>query len=560
MKTYRIIFVLLLALFIFYNSSGQICNPHPDGYYMYYANLNLDTVPNDFSKTDFMNLLNLSDSLSENELSFLDSSILNVKKSFPTAVTNFLQHSISINANFNELDTLLQGKSNQINLVEKKCMPIPLLETNDYHAVSSWIGGDTYHDLIRTNEAWDINTGDERILIGCTDSYLNENHEDISNKIEHLVHNVYQSNSSGEWHGTPVVSCLVAETDNNKGVASVSYKSKLVFSDNHGDILQIAQTSGVRVMNFSWGHLYHSVTEENFYNTLKDVYNVVVVSGAGNGPCWEVQFCQQNTCLPCNTSIPCNGGFIGDGTCKIYPASYESVISTTSIGHTFEHGTTYTAPDSTYWGKFLWKDCHQWQIGNDSTHQHHELVNISATGYNAYTTDWGYTIDSTNGSILNISNSKYVEAWGTSFAAPIVASACALVAATNPCLTAAEIQEIVLHTADPSIYLIPENQDYIGKLGTGRLDVYEAVKRALDLETIYIQNQTYNGVTATESSLTALYAGYNVTTSQPYGLVRILPNSNITFEATNSIILSEGFEVKNNAFFEAAIVESPCIE
>ena len=42
--------------------------------------------------------------------------------------------------------------------------------------------------------------------------------------------------------------------------------------------------------------------------------------------------------------------------------------------------------------------------------------------------------------------------------------------------------------------------------------------------------------------------------------MRILPSSEVTFEATNNIVLSDGFEVKNDAFFEAVIIESPCIE
>jgi|GEM_PF-2497773 hypothetical protein len=55
-----------------------------------------------------------------------------------------------------------------------------------------------------------------------------------------------------------------------------------------------------------------------------------------------------------------------------------------------------------------------------------------------------------------------------------------------------------------------------------------------------------------------MYAGFEVTNTQAKGIVTVNSNANVTFKATHSIILSEGFEVKNNAFFEAKIADSDC--
>lgn len=530
---------LLFMILIHYEVLSQTCKPHIEGYYMYYANLNLKIISDEFSKTDLMKLLRDSENLSEEEHVYLNSIILDVHKSFPTAETDYLQHIISINANFEELDKILENKTIQINFIIKNCANIPLFESNDYHNAS---GGSTYHDLIRTNEAWDLTRGDERILIGCTDTHINENHEDLINKIDDVLHNT----NTADFHGTAVAGCLVAETSNGIGACSVSYKSKLVFSDNRGsgssDLLVIAQTPGVRVINISWGSLTYNPVHEAIYDEIRNIHNVLVVASAGNGTCWEYKFCPPDPtpddCVPCNTPTPCNNGSMGDGTCFVYPASYDNVISVTSVGHSYDIGSGQSG---------MLKDLHEYGESGRS-HHHNNEVNISAPGYNVYTTNWGN----------DINNDEYVGAWGTSFASPVVPSACALVASANPCLTATEIEDIVLQTADPNIYLKPENSPYIGMLGTGRLDVYEAVKRALELRTVFIQDETYSGVTITENSETIIKAGYQVTNTQGFGLVRILPNSNVTFEAPHSIVLSDGFEVKNEAFFEAIIIDSPC--
>lgn len=199
-------------------------------------------------------------------------------------------------------------------------------------------------------------------------------------------------------------------------------------------------------------------------------------------------------------------------------------------------------------GKWNWTDCHEQYIGDNtngySTFHHNDKVNICAPGY---------AVES-----LTLNNST-AYAWGTSFSSPIVAGVCALVIAVNPCLTAVEVKDIVLGTADASIYQKPENHPYIGLLGTGRVDAYAAVLRALETGTEYIQNQTYNSPNVvTEFGEAAIKAGANVTNTMNFGIVRVNSNADVTFEATHSIVLSEGFIVENNATFKAKIVDSPC--
>lgn len=72
---------------------------------------------------------------------------------------------------------------------------------------------------------------------------------------------------------------------------------------------------------------------------------------------------------------------------------------------------------------------------------------------------------------------------GTSMATPFVSGLAALVFAANPNLSAQEVKDIIENTTD-DIYHIPLNRnvdpelDLLGKLGTGRINAFKAVKTA----------------------------------------------------------------------------------
>jgi subtilisin family serine protease len=510
MKNYWII-----AFMVFWSIRGSTQTyPDSEGYYMYYVNLNIAEVPNNFGKEDFLALL-------EKNRELLDAEIVRVEKSFPTAVTDFLQHSISIYAKSQELEHLMVSK--EFNLVEFAGSEkmILLFQPNDYGNITHPVrnNNNAHLELINAKEAWEITQGDKRVLIGITDTYIETTHDDLKNKIAGVW-----TNASPDYHGVSVSGCAAGETNNGLFLPSIGNKTEIVFSSfwgNHNEVLLLAQNSNIRVINLSWGNTSYTTTNNSLYNSILNNHNTVVVGGAGNEP-YPPHY------------IP-NADF--------YPASYPAVISVTSVGHRNDYG--YNHPTL---GKWNWADCHEQQIGDGtngvSTHHHNSKVNICAPGYAV--------------KAITLNNTT-TDVWGTSFASPIVAGVCALVVAVNPCLTAVEVKDIVLSTADPTIYQIPENQPYIGLLGSGRVDAYAAVLKALNEGTEHIQNKTYNTTNAiTEFAETAMYAGYNVTNTQPLGLVTVNPNANVTFEATHSIILSEGFTVQNNASFEAKIVDSPC--
>jgi hypothetical protein len=516
MKNYWIIAFMVLWSF---KGSTQPCEPDSNGNYMYFVNLGIEEVPNDFSKSDFLGLL-------KNRAS-LEQEITKVDKSFPTSVTDFLQHTISVYAKTPDL--IEKVESEQINLIEKYCHTADFLlfQPNDYDNIThpARTHNNSHLELINARQAWDITKGDARVVVGISDTYLQTSHDDIKNKIDTVFENTH---FAGPWkHGTYVAGCVAAQTDNNQFISSIGNKTSIAFTsrwgsgltNNHNEILLLAQRPEIRVINLSWGSAYYSESINNLYNSILNDHNTIVTAGAGNEPAHGGE----------------NGFF--------YPAAYSSVISVTSVGHRYDIG--YTHPSIGNWN---WADCHEQHIGIDSngysTHHHNTAVDICAPGYHVKVLVPNNTVDGV---------------WGTSFASPIVAGVCALVVAVNPCLTAVEVKDIVLSTADPTIYQIPENQPYIGLLGSGRVDAYAAVLKALNEGTEHIQNKTYNTTNAiTEFAETAMYAGFDVTNTQPLGLVTVNPNANVTVEATYAIVLSEGFTVQNNAFFEAKIVDSPC--
>jgi subtilisin family serine protease len=511
MKNYWIIAFMVLWSF---RGSTQPCYPDSDGNYKYYVNLNIAEVSDDFDKADFMALLDNPDALIDE--------IVKVEKSFKLIKDDFLEHSVSVYAKHQELEHLIT--STEFNLVEMVCQPkqenMLLYQPNDYGNIThpSRNKNNAHLELINAKEAWNITKGDSRVLAGVIDTYIETTHDDLVNKIDAVL-----ANSSPNYHGVAVSGCLAGDTDNNLLLSSIGYDTEIVFSSNlynDNEVVAMAVNPNIRVINLSWINACNStVTQQTLYNDLLTTHNTVIVAGAGNNP-----------------------GHCGDNA-AVYPAAYSSVISVTAVGHLKDYG--YNDPSL---GKWNWTDCHEQYIGDNtngySTFHHNDKVNICAPGY---------AVES-----LTLNNST-AYAWGTSFSSPIVAGVCALVIAVNPCLTAVEVKDIVLGTADASIYQKPENHPYIGLLGTGRVDAYAAVLRALETGTEYIQNQTYNSPNVvTEFGEAAIKAGANVTNTMNFGIVRVNSNADVTFEATHSIVLSEGFIVENNATFKAKIVDSPC--
>lgn len=367
------------------------------------------------------------------------------QKAFPTASSPYLQRVYKIKLSD---ETYLQSmfERNEIEYVELVENDNRLLYTpNDFDGIPD-ADPSTQLDLIKARQAWNITQGDPNIIVGIVDTFFDTTHEDLTNQI---IQNNDINPCSGNLgycdHGTRVAGIVAAQTDNDKGISSIGFKTKLITFANGtstNEVLLLSQVPGVRVINISWlsgcnySPIHAAVYQEIWEN------GVVVVCGAGNGP---------------------NGTSCGNGHDYLYPASYDHTISVTSVGHVYPVGT-----NDPIVGERDWKDVHEKYIGDpNSSHTHNDKVDISAPGYHMTTTT---VLEGIPNDYLNYAN-------GTSYASPTVAGVVALMLAVNPSLTPDQVKNILKNTAD-DIYQIPENTPYIGLLGTGRVNAYRAVLEA----------------------------------------------------------------------------------
>jgi hypothetical protein len=88
-------------------------------------------------------------------------------------------------------------------------------------------------------------------------------------------------------------------------------------------------------------------------------------------------------------------------------------------------------------------------------------------------------------------------------------------------------------------------------------DVIAPLVNALIEKKVYKQNITYSGTRSIIASEN-IYAGYNVTPTQPVGNVNVNSGSNITFKAGQKIFLQTGFKANLGSRFTARIEQAQC--
>jgi len=132
-----------------------------------------------------------------------------------------------------------------------------------------------------------------------------------------------------------------------------------------------------------------------------------------------------------------NGSTCGGPTELVYPSAYDIVFSVSSVDHNDSHDN------------------------GGNTHQHNSTVDLTAPGYNVpLTAAPGWALFGS----------------GTSYASPIVAGTAGLIMSAYPGITPNEIKDLLQST---STNIDSQNPNYIGMLGSGRLNAGLAVKTAL---------------------------------------------------------------------------------
>jgi PKD repeat protein len=293
-----------------------------------------------------------------------------------------------------------------------------------------------HHALIKTFEAWDVEQGDTSVFIGITDAGIQFEHEDLENVAYNYADPINGIDDDGNgyiddfrgWntanntnnptatlspHGMFTTGMSNATSNNGLGLAGNANKCRFV-------PIRIDDANG-----FSYGY------EGIVYAAARgcQIVNASWGSTFANPVSEEaIRYATVNEGM----LIIAAAGNSGINE-KYYPASYENVFSVGATGasdlkwssSTFSPAVDIVAPG--------------------------ELVR-SCWPFN------GYDISS-----------------GTSFSAPLVAGAAALVKSHFPNYNSEQIAERIRVTADTSIYSLAGNANWVGMMGSGRLNMLRAL-------------------------------------------------------------------------------------
>ncbi|MEQ9405837.1 MAG: S8 family serine peptidase [Cyclobacteriaceae bacterium] len=351
-----------------------------------------------------------------------------------------------------------------------------------------------YLEKISAYEAWDVTRGDDDITIAIIDSGLDLDHEDLVNSIwineadpidgtdndgNGYVDDYYgydfadgdnDPNSDGSDHGTRVGGLAAADTDNGVGISGVGFNTK------------IAALKGFTTIGTNSNNLFEAVmyAVDNGMQILNLSWGSLRDGLQSEQDIINYAVLEKNAVV-----IAAAGNTDVDG--RFHPAGYDNVIS---VGATNINDTRWSF--STY----------------------HYSVDIMAPGSSVYST---------------LKNDNYGTDSGTSYAAPMVAGAAALVMSQFPDLNSSQIMERLRVSAD-DIYGVGNNAFFEGKMGLGRLNVLNAVT-ATGLKSLRITDVRYQ--TSLSSSL---FPGDTVTvTADVINYLTKLNNPSITISSPDDL-------------------------
>jgi len=294
----------------------------------------------------------------------------------------------------------------------------------DYAVHATIIPNDTSYGLqwgpqkIQAPAAWDVTTGTSDVLIAIVDTGVDLAHPDLNDKIvpgwDFIGEDPYAQDDHG--HGSHVAGIAAAETDNDRGVAGVSWGARIMpikVLDENGDGyysdvargVRYACNHGAQIINLSLGGSNPSSTLED---AVERVYQngCLIVAAAGN-----------------------------DANSVDYPARYPEVMAVAATNQSDSRA---------------------------SFSDYGPQIDVAAPGVDIYSTVW-----------TPPNNHTYGWKQGTSMAAPFVAGEAALIWSLCPQFTNVEVWSIIESTATDR-----GAAGWDKYYGWGRIDAAEAVGAA----------------------------------------------------------------------------------
>ena len=262
----------------------------------------------------------------------------------------------------------------------------PSLQPNDPHFGNQW-----HHNNVNSQQAWNITTGSNSVLVAVCDTGFDVNHPDLGPNLRtDLAYNAQDGSTyiyDANGHGTGTAGTLGALGNNGTGAAGVNWNVDIIpvriaISDGNSSAyistmakcIEYAADNGARVVNLSYGGIeYSTINSAAQYLRAR---NGLLFMSAGNG---SSEF----------SSYPDYTSFIG-------------------VGATDQSNNKASFSN---WGTY---------------------IDITAPGVSILTT---------------YPSNRYVYYSGTSFSSPLAAGIAALMVAANPNITVNELENGIFSTA-----------------------------------------------------------------------------------------------------------------
>lgn len=323
----------------------------------------------------------------------------------------------------------------EVAYVEPMPQEHPLYTPND-PAIAE--GNQNYLSVIKALSAWDISRSHSSIVIGVVDYGLSLEHEDLKDKLyfnekdpingldddgngyvdDYLGYDFADGDNDAHgtnYHGARVGGIAGAAVDNDTGIAGVGFHARI-------SPLKIFRSEDNQSRNAYEAILY----------AANNNYDVVVLSwGSVDTYRQAAQDIINYAVLERNLVVVAAAGNT-PAELQFYPASYDNVLSVAA------------------------------------TNLNDTKTSFSTFSYHVDMTAPGNAIYSTSG------ENGYAQDNGTSYSAPMVAGAAALLKSHRPDLSATQIMERIRSTSD-DVYSKGNNSDFLGRLGKGRLNAYRAL-------------------------------------------------------------------------------------
>lgn len=490
MRTFlKVIFAIVLMMLPFVDTVAQTVSPFfVDG-----------SVYVKISGNATLNVANDNGKINPRDVYFLDGlvdkyQIVDMKMPFISAKSDIMQRTFQINfSDKNATNAFIKELKNNPSIEYVEMVPLYFTASatpddlyynntvkGTYNNVNLGETNTSWHlDLIKAQEAWGLKTGDENIIVAVLDNSIWTDHPDLVNVID--VEKDFADNDDDVnppsvmttgttefiWsHGTHTAGLIAGETTNSIGIASIGNGIKLMAiklstDDSDGrtiingtDAIIWAADNGANVINVPW---YTTEWSQTMLNAVNYAYNkgCVIVAAAGNSGSTNVN----------------------------YPAAFNNVIAVASCD----------AANN----KSLFSNYGSWidvlAPGGYSTQGNSQGVgkfSILSTTYNDAGTI-NNIIDEVTGGAASYANTttddaiagKYDIMYGTSVATAITSGLCGLILSANPNLTPEKVKEILKSSCDN---VDDQNQDYIGLIGAGRINAFNAITAAISYESVFV--------------------------------------------------------------------------